>query len=104
MHHHEGTGEEEQLTRLPVGSLAIMARIYNEGYTTISDLRLEAGMCGGTAYSALDSLSNSGLIRKETINGFPRIVKYKLTEDGAYLGKILDLADIALMLLEEQRV
>jgi DNA-binding MarR family transcriptional regulator len=91
------------LTRLPVGSLAIMARIYDEGYTTITELREEAGMCGNTAYSALDALSKSGLIHKETINGFPRSVRYKLTTDGAYLGKILDLASIAMMLLDDER-
>lgn len=91
------------LTRLPVGSLAIVARIYNEGYTTISDLRAGAGMCGNTAYSALGSLTESGLIYREVESGFPRTVKkYKLTEDGAYLGKILDLANIAMMLLEEE--
>lgn len=90
------------LTRLPVGSLAIVARIYNEGYTTISDLREEAGMCGNTAYSALDSLTESGLIYREVESGFPRTVKkYKLTDDGEYLGKILDLANIAMMLLEK---
>lgn len=100
----ESKNDIPNLTRLPVGSLAIVARIYDEGYTTITDLREEACMCGNTAYSALDALSKSGLIRKETVNGFPRMVKYRLTDDGAYLGKILDLANIAMMLLEKQRV
>lgn len=84
--------------------MAIVARIYNEGYTTISDLRDEAGMRGNTAYSALDSLSRSGLVYREGKSGFPRTVKkHKLTDDDIYLGKILDLASIAIMLLERER-
>lgn len=92
----------KNLNRLPVGSLAILIKIYKEGFTTISDLREEDGMCGNTAYSALDSLAKSGLILQEVESEFPRTVKkYKLTEDGAYLSKILDLADIAITLLDK---
>jgi DNA-binding IclR family transcriptional regulator len=92
----------KNLNRLPVGSLAILIKIYQEGFTTISDLREEDGMCGNTAYSALDSLKECGLIFQEVESEFPRTVKkYKLTEDGSYLGKILDLADMAMMLLNE---
>jgi DNA-binding IclR family transcriptional regulator len=95
----------KNLNRLPVGSLAILIKIYKEGFTTISDLREEDGMCGNTAYSALDSLKDSGLIFQEVESEFPRTVKkYKLTEDGAYLGRILDLADIAMSLLDENSV
>lgn len=91
------------LNRLPLGSLAILTKIYKEGHTTISGLRNEGGMCGNTAYSALDSLAKSGLIFQEVESEFPRTVKkYKLTEDGAYLGKVLDLADIAMTLLEQK--
>jgi DNA-binding IclR family transcriptional regulator len=92
----------KNLNRLPVGSLAILTKIYKGGFTTISDLREEDGMCGNTAYSALDSLKECGLIFQEVESDFPRTVKkYKLTEDGDYLGKILDLADMAMMLLNE---
>jgi predicted ArsR family transcriptional regulator len=97
----ERKNDTSGLNRLPVGSLAILIKIYKEGFTTISDLREEDGMCGNTAYSALDSLTKSGLILQEIESEFPRTVKkYKLTEDGAYLGKILDLADIAMTLLD----
>jgi DNA-binding PadR family transcriptional regulator len=61
-------------------------------------------MCGNTAYSALDSLKECGLIFQEVESDFPRTVKkYKLTEDGDYLGKILDLADMAMMLLKKEQ-
>jgi DNA-binding IclR family transcriptional regulator len=100
----ERKNEVTGLNRLPVGSLAILIKIYKEGFTIISDLREEDGMCGNTAYSALDSLTRSGLIYQEVESEFPRTVKkYKLTEDGAYLGKILDLADIAMMLLDTEK-
>ena len=99
----ERKNRTRNLNRLPVGSLAILIKIYKEGFTTISDLREEAGMCGNTAYSALDSLKESGLIFQEVESEFPRTVKkYKLTEDGAYLGKILDLADMAIMILSSK--
>jgi predicted ArsR family transcriptional regulator len=94
----------KNLNRLPVGSLAILIKIYQEGFTTISDLREEDGMCGNTAYSALDSLKECGLIIQEVESEFPRTVKkYKLTEDGDHLGKILDIADMAMMLLEQEQ-
>ena len=99
----ERKNDTENLNRLPVGSLAILTKIYKEGYTTISDLREDDGMCGNTAYSALDSLTKSGLIYQEVESDFPRTVKkYKLTEDGAYLGKVLDLADVAMTLIERE--
>lgn len=99
----ESKKDMESLNRLPVGSLAILTKIYKEGFTTISDLREEDGMCGNTAYSALDSLTKSGLIFQDVESEFPRTVKkYKLTEDGVYLGKVLDLADVAMMLIEKE--
>ena len=91
------------LNRLPVGSLAILTKIYKKGHTTISNLRNAEGMCGNTAYSALDSLTTSGLIYQKVKSEFPRTVKkYKLTEDGAYLGKVLDLVDIAMTLVPQK--
>ncbi len=99
----ERKNDIENLNRLPVGSLAILTRIYKEGFTTISHLREDDGMCGNTAYSALESLTKSGLIFREVESDFPRTVKkYKLTEDGAYLSKVLDLADVAMTLLNDE--
>jgi DNA-binding IclR family transcriptional regulator len=99
----ERKNDIQSLNRLPVGSLAILTKIYKEGFTTISDLREDDGMCGNTAYSALDSLTKSGLIFQDVESEFPRTVKkYKLTEDGAYLSKVLDLADVAMMLLNDE--
>lgn len=100
----ERKSEVSSLKRLPLGSLAILTKIYKEGFATISNLREEDGMCGNTAYSALDSLRECGLIFREVESEFPRTVKkYKLTEDGAYLAKVLDLADVAMTLLGHER-
>ncbi|TET91592.1 MAG: ArsR family transcriptional regulator [Methanomassiliicoccales archaeon] len=82
--------------KMPVGSLSILVHTYHSGSITPKEA-ISMGLCITSASSAFRKLRGLGLVYYYKKKRFRRTTKvHKLTEDGKYLTRLLDIIDVAL--------